>query len=188
VTHAGASRTRLPRRRARITAVVAGVMVAVAVVVGILWATVLPGLVLDLSARVDQSETKLTVGDQEAPVTVAVPAGWERKWTPLRGDDAIVTSPDGVLTISITATAVDAEQAFAEASREAGGLSGALTEVLGSGMTVRHARSGDDALIAAVGTHDGSRSAIVVARAGDEQIEPYLPAVGQILDGLSVSS
>jgi hypothetical protein len=93
-----------------------------------------------------------------------------------------------VLTISISATGADSARAFADASRDAGAIDGPLTEELGSGLSVMHARSGDDALIAAVGVPDGARSATVVARAAAEDLEQYLPAVGQILDGLHVPS
>ncbi|MCP2637403.1 hypothetical protein K0817_012645 [Microbacterium sp. HD4P20] len=150
--------------------------------------TVLPGLVLNLSARVAEAETTVTIGDQGAPVTVAVPPGWVTRWSPLQGNTVVVTSPDAVLTISITATGADGARAFADASRDAGAIDDPVTEELGSGLSVVHARSGDDALIAAVGVPDGARSATVVAHAAAEDLEQYLPAVGHILDGLHVSS
>jgi hypothetical protein len=184
----GTPRIRHRHGPARVIAVVASAVLVLLIVVGILWATVLPSALSGLSARVAEGESTVTVGDQGAPVTIAVPSGWVTQWPPLQGNTVVLTSPDHVLTISITATGSDATQAFAEASRDAGAVDAPVTETLGSGLSLMHARSGDDALIAAVGVPDGARSAVVVARVAGKELEHYLPAVGQILDGLQVSS
>ena len=187
MTASGMSRTRLLRGRARVLAVVASAILVLLIVVGLLWVTVLPSALLNLNARVAEGEATVTVGDQHAPVTVTVPPGWVTQKSPLQGNVVVVTSPDAVLTIRITATGADSARAFADASRDAGAIDDPITEELGSGMSVMHARS-DDALIAAVGMPGGARSATVVARVAAQDLQTYLPAMGQILDGLHVSS
>lgn len=180
--------TRPPRRSAVVLALIAGVILVAVVGAGIVWMPVLSSVLSDFGARVADRETTLTLGDQDAPVIVAVPAGWVTRQAPLQHSTVVVTSPDHVLTVTITATASDGPHAFAEASEGAESVSLPVVEALGSGLSVMHARSGDDALIAAVGMPDGERSAVVVARTDGERLETYLPAVGQILDGLRVSS
>lgn len=176
------SRPRTPRRRrTRVLALIAAVVVLLAIVWAILWATVLP------NASVADADTTLTIGDQNAPVSVTVPSGWVVERAPLPGDTLTMRSPDGLLTLTVTATAADVEAAFAVASHDAGDVGTPLTESLGSGHLAMHGLS-DKALAAAVGTPDTGRSATVIVRVSADGLVDYLPAVGHVLDGLRVAS
>lgn len=147
---------------------------------------VVPPVMTNLSARVAPGDTATATAD--GAVTVTVPRGWTVEHPFLQRDRLVLRTPDGRLTVTITATPLSVDAAFATLSSTAG-LGNVMAETLGSGAPARHAQTSDGrTLVAAVGgTTDAARSATVEASVDSDRARSYQRAIAGVLESIRVA-
>jgi hypothetical protein len=178
---------RVRRAPGRARTIGIGVAVGVVAVIGLsaLGLYLAPRVLPNLGTTVSATDTVETVKADGATARVTVPAGWAagRAW----GDDAElhVRSPDGVFAVTITARAMPAADAFADASE----VAPAARERLASGLDLLHVDSPEhDRIIAAVGAPDGASSVVVVASAPADQLQNYRAMLAGLLESIEVDA
>lgn len=161
----------MPPRAARVSILIA-VIAVFAAAVAVLAVLVLPPALANLTTRVERTDAKVAVGR----ASVVVPAGWAVRRPPFRKEVLLLTSPDGRLDVTLSASTDAPATAFEQTAPAAPGR---IEEPLRSGLTAVHAQTADDTITAAVG--DGDGAAVIVAVA-DGDIRQYAPALAGLLE------
>jgi hypothetical protein len=167
-----------------IALVVAGVLVGLVVLSGAAY-VVLPSVATNLTSRTASADTPVT--STNLAVSVLLPAEWTAQHPFLRDDQLVVRSPDGRLTMTITAATQPVDSAYASVADGTSGLGEVVTETLGSGLTSSHAQTDDGrTLVAAVGGPGDSATVVAAVDAADGAA--YRPAIAGILESIRVGS
>lgn len=175
-------------RLATAWAITGGVIAVIVVLAAVLWFTVLPPALANLSAEVVDVDTPASLPLPDGPVTVTIPAGWVVQRPLFHDDTLVLRSPDRALELTVTAREDSPGAVFSDAASTVDGLGTLQSEVLGSGLTAIHAET-DAVVVAAVGSPEGAVTAEVIARMPEgDPLADYLPAVAEVLAGIQVGS
>ena len=181
---ARAPRSAPPRpRRGRAIAIAIGSSIAGLLVLGLAAYFAVPPIATNLSTDIVATDTPIATGD--GAVTVTVPAGWSVQHPFLEDDALILRSPDGHLALTLAASPLAADAAFAALAASFSGVGAPVTETLGSGLSLVHAQAdGGRTVLAAVGS--GEAGATVIAHIDAETPAAYQPAIAEVLESIGL--
>ncbi|TDN87534.1 hypothetical protein [Microbacterium sp. BK668] len=167
-----------------VIATAAGVVLS-AVIAGAA-AAIVPPAVANIGSEVADGVAAVEIGD--AGASVVVPSGW----VVVGGgaDRVTVRSPDGVLTVRLTAVDGGLDRAAQSALDEAASHAGEgersrpLSETLRSGATFRHIDIGDRFLAGGLASGAGAEDAIAVVAATSDEVtlDTYRPALAELVE------
>ena len=161
--------------------------IALVVVIGLAALALVPPAIANVGSEASDGVTPVGIGD--AGASVVVPSGW----VVAGGGSPVVTvrSPDGALTVRLTAARGGLDSALEQAMDDAASATGTdggapLTEQLRSGSTFVHADVGDRSLAGALAASQDARASVrLVAGVVDgTTLAVYRPALAELVEGI----